>query len=131
MLPNVYAFINLYFSLRGLVIALFFSMGLLLLMRCCVSVVVIILIVGVLSVGAFGRCVNIHSAVLADADLLTCRFVLYVIGIYQCHQEYRKTLTSQLTFGDLRPQSKLTDYLKVKELWLTCCKYFLCFYSTL
>ncbi|KAG7315286.1 hypothetical protein KOW79_021374 [Hemibagrus wyckioides] len=83
-----------YWILIGLVVALGVSMALLLLMRCCVSVVVIILITGVLSIGAY--------------------------GIYQCYQEYQKNLGSPITLGDLSLQSKLSDFLQVKEILLAC-----------
>ncbi|KAK3528294.1 hypothetical protein QTP86_030754, partial [Hemibagrus guttatus] len=83
-----------YWMLIGLVVALGISMLLLLLMRCSVYVVVILLITGVLSIGAY--------------------------GIYQCYQEYQINLDSQITLGDLSLQSKLSDYLQVKEILLAC-----------
>ncbi|MCI4394501.1 hypothetical protein PGIGA_G00169570 [Pangasianodon gigas] len=83
-----------YWVIIGLVIALAVSMVFLLLMRCCVSVVVVLILTGVLSVGAY--------------------------GIYQCYQEYQKNMNSQRTFGDLSLRSKLSDYLQVKEIWLAC-----------
>ncbi|KAG7322519.1 hypothetical protein KOW79_013865 [Hemibagrus wyckioides] len=86
--------ISWYWILLGLVIALAFSMVFLLLMRCFVTLFVILIIAGLLSLGAY--------------------------GIYQCYQEYEKHMNSQLTLGDLSLQSKLSDYFQVKEIWLAC-----------
>ncbi|KAG7322520.1 hypothetical protein KOW79_013866 [Hemibagrus wyckioides] len=86
--------ISWYWILVGLVIALAFSMVFLLLMRCFVTLLVILIIAGLLSLGAY--------------------------GIYQCYQEYEKHMNSQLTLGDLSLQSKLSDYFQVKEIWLAC-----------
>ncbi|GAA6107761.1 choline transporter-like protein 4 isoform X1 [Tachysurus ichikawai] len=86
--------ISWYWILIGLGIALAVSMVLLLLMRCCVSVVVILTSTGLLSLGAY--------------------------GIYQCYHQYKKHMNSQITFGDLGLQSEVSDYLKVKEIWLAC-----------
>ncbi|KAK3515813.1 hypothetical protein QTP70_034026 [Hemibagrus guttatus] len=81
-----------YWILIGLVITLVVSMVLILLMRFCVSMVVVLLLVGVLSVGAY--------------------------GIYQCYQGYQAIINSQLTLSDLSLQSKMSDILQVKEIWL-------------
>ncbi|XP_060752599.1 choline transporter-like protein 4 [Tachysurus vachellii] len=78
----------------GLGIALAVSMVLLLLMRCCVSWVVILTCAGLLSLGAY--------------------------GIYHCNQQYKKHVNSQIRLGDLSLKSELSDYLKVKEIWLAC-----------
>ncbi|XP_047660444.1 choline transporter-like protein 4 isoform X2 [Tachysurus fulvidraco] len=86
--------ISWYWILIGLGIALAVSMVLLLLMRCCVSVVVVVTSAGLLSLGAY--------------------------GIYQCYQQYKKHMNSQIKFGDLSLQSEVSDYLKVKEIWLAC-----------
>ncbi|XP_026995136.2 choline transporter-like protein 4 isoform X2 [Tachysurus fulvidraco] len=85
--------ITWYWILVGLVIALVVSLVLLLLMRCCVSLVSILFHPGLLSLGAY--------------------------GIYQCYQ-YEKDINSQLTLGDLSFQSKMSEYLQVKGIWLGC-----------
>ncbi|XP_027000422.1 choline transporter-like protein 4 [Tachysurus fulvidraco] len=81
-----------YWILIALVIALVVSMVLLQLMRCCAPVVVVLLVTGVLSVGAY--------------------------GIYHCYQAYQNLMNSELKFGDLSLQSKFSEYFRVKEIWL-------------
>ncbi|XP_058256028.1 choline transporter-like protein 4 [Hemibagrus wyckioides] len=83
---------NIMDATRGLVITLVVSMVLILLMRFCVSLVVVVLLVGVLSVGAY--------------------------GIYQCYQGYQAIINSQHTLSELSLQSKMSDILQVKEIWL-------------
>ncbi|KAK3509910.1 hypothetical protein QTP70_019388 [Hemibagrus guttatus] len=74
----------------GLVVTLGVSMVMLLLMQCFVS-----------------------------SSLLFCQSE-HTVGIYQCYQEYQKNLDSQITLSDLSLQSKLSDYLRVKEILLAC-----------
>ncbi|XP_047656104.1 choline transporter-like protein 4 isoform X2 [Tachysurus fulvidraco] len=83
-------FFSWHWMLIGLVIALAVSMVLLLLMRYCVSVVIVLFITGVLTVGTY--------------------------GIYQSYQEYQKNTDAQLPLGDLSLQSKI----QVKDVLLSC-----------
>ncbi|GAA6092987.1 choline transporter-like protein 4 isoform X1 [Tachysurus ichikawai] len=83
-------FFSWHWMLTGLVIVLAVSMVLLLLMRYCVSVVIVLFLTGVLTVGTY--------------------------GIYQSYQEYQKNTDAQLPLGDLSLQSKI----QVKGVLLAC-----------
>ncbi|XP_058256019.1 choline transporter-like protein 4 [Hemibagrus wyckioides] len=85
-----------YWILIGLVITLVVSMVLILLMRFCVSVVVVVLLVGVLSVGAYGR-----FLIFLNTDSGILLMLIYSHAHESCIL-----------------QSKMSDILQVKEIWL-------------
>ncbi|KAG5265200.1 hypothetical protein AALO_G00262480 [Alosa alosa] len=83
---------SLHWILLGLVAAMVVSAAFLLLLRYLACVLVLTVILGVLGVGAY--------------------------GIYHCHLEYAKHLTSEMSLSDLSFSSTFAFYLQVKETWL-------------
>ncbi|XP_062385393.1 choline transporter-like protein 4 [Sardina pilchardus] len=83
---------SMHWILLALAAAMVVSALFILLLRYLASVLVLTVILGVLGVGAY--------------------------GIYHCHLEYAKHLTSEMSLSDLSFNSTFAFYLQVKETWL-------------